>query len=79
MHSLIRACDGSDKGPEGKTKWRKKGELLDKLENGISLSAVENDDDVKGKKILFHKKNEEVVGRVKANAPSNAKCHGKLS
>lgn len=49
MPSLIRACDGSDEEPEGKTKWRKKGELLDKLENGISLSAVEHDDGVKGK------------------------------
>jgi hypothetical protein len=54
MPSLIRVCDGSAEEPEGKTKWRKKGELLDKLENGISLSAVEHDDGVKGEKNLFH-------------------------
>jgi len=66
MPSLIRACDGSDEGPECKTKWRKKGELLDKLQNGISPSAFEHDG-LKGKNNLFHKKkNEEVAGSVKA-------------
>ena len=53
MPSLIRACNGSDEEPEGKTKWGKKGELLENLENGISLSAVEHDG-VKGQKNLFH-------------------------
>jgi hypothetical protein len=54
MPSFIRACDGSAGEPDGKTKWRKKGNLLDKLENGISPSAVEHDDGVKGEKKMFH-------------------------
>jgi hypothetical protein len=53
MPALIRVCNGSDEQPEGKTKCRKKGKLLEKLENGISLSALEHDG-VKGEKSLFH-------------------------
>jgi hypothetical protein len=53
MPSLIRACNGSDEEPDDKTKWRMKGKLLEKLENGISLSAVEHDG-VKEEKNPFH-------------------------
>jgi hypothetical protein len=77
--SLNRACDGSAEGPESKTKYKNKGELLETLEREIFHSVVKHDGGVKGEQNRLHPEIEEVAGVVKATALSNAKLQGKLS
>jgi hypothetical protein len=52
--SLNRTCDGSAEEPESKTKYKKKGELLDTLEREICHSVVKHDGGVKGQQNRLH-------------------------